>query len=538
MASRFQLLVKKLQSTSHQLDENSQRKVLNCLFELAQVILPIDKSLQRYHDTLLFICAYPGSNQHLISAEKEVNRIALTLKKKKFKSLTKLENTGLPYTYFISNYSHDCLLWLNDLPYCNLELLGQSNYSLNILLALTLPSLERSYTTAGYTNHELLQALHVRDSRLFEFYLSQFQSLNNNPDIKDHFFEKLELEIKITPTHNLFSHAYNRVPVKSIFYHRDWTKKFDVNELLSQPLPNPIKDNQIEKMQIINCIKLTMTLYDRETDPTTYLESRSVRIYGLDRGLSIAIYGMIPSRQLPIESYVGFTLFKNGFPISYGGSWVFGRRANFGINIFEAFRGGESGYLMCQILRVYKQVFQLSFFEIEPYQFGLDNPDGLDSGAFWFYYRYGFRPLSKELKSLAQSEFKKIKNSKSYTTPKTVLLKFTESNLALNFDKSTPLSLPSVSNKITRMINQKYNGDRSQAVAECVRWFKLKSNTTRRLSQEASNAMKEVALMNRALNVNDRNSIAQLSSMVELKPVDLYGYAQALRGFLDNVKKI
>ena len=139
-------------------------------------------------------------------------------------------------------------------------------------------------------------------------------------------------------------------------------------------------------------VKNSMAITARETDPTTYMDAGSLKVYHLERGVSIATYSMIPSRQLPLESYIGYTAFKNGFPVAYGGFWVFGDRSNFGINIFESYRSGESGFVMIQLLRVFRQVFHIKTFEVEPYQFGLDNPEGIVSGAFWFYYRFGFRP--------------------------------------------------------------------------------------------------------------------------------------------------
>lgn len=156
-----------------------------------------------------------------------------------------------------------------------------------------------------------------------------------------------------------------------------------------------------------------MALTDRETDPITYMDTNQVWLYEMNRGISIAIYGMYPDRQLPLQSYIGYTLFKNGIPAAYGGAWLFGKRADFGINIFEPFRGGESGYIMCELLRLYRSVFNISYFEVEPYQYGLDNPDGIATGAFWFYYRFGFRPLSKELAKIAAAEYSKISTDKN-----------------------------------------------------------------------------------------------------------------------------
>ena len=537
MALQFPALSRKLQLVTNRLDEKSQNKLLNYLSELSRLKLPSTQSLFAYHETLLFICAHPYDKQQLDLTEKELNRIAATFKKSNSRDRRKFQNTGLPFTSFISNYSHDCLLWLKQLHNCHMQLVSQSDYSLNTMLALTLPSLELSYTTAGYSNKELLEVLKVKPSHLLSFFLSQFKSHNSQPAIKDYFFGKLDLEIKITPKTKSFSRAYNRVSVKNIYRQRDWIKQFNFKELIDELLPKANRYSDKEKAAVINCIKLTMALNDRETDPTTYLDTNSLRVYDLERGLTVAIYGMVPNRQLPIESYVGYTLFKNGFPAAYGGSWVFGSRANFGINIFEAFRGGESGYMMCQVLRVYKQVFQLSFFEIEPYQFGLDNREGLDSGAFWFYYRYGFRPLTRDLKLLAQKEYKKIRNSKSYRTPKTILKKFTESNLAINFDKSTPPALPLLTGIITKMIKQQFKGDRSLAVAECVHFLKLKSGSLQKTKNEAIKGLEDVALVTRALKVTDKKSIDLLTEMVKLKPLDLYAYSIALRKFLDNKKK-
>lgn len=95
-------------------------------------------------------------------------------------------------------------------------------------------------------------------------------------------------------------------------------------------------------------------------------------------------------------------MFKNGLPIAYGGSWIWADQAKFGLNILEPYRGGESGYVMCQLLRVYQQVFGLKMIEVDAYQFGLDNPDGIRSGAYWFYYRYGFRSMTEALCLLAE----------------------------------------------------------------------------------------------------------------------------------------
>ena len=532
MALSFNSLLRKLRLNLRRLDNDGPQKLIQCLLQLVKCSLPLTTALIKYHNALLYICAYPYNEESKNIAEKELVRITKKLKITPLSRKKEFINSGLPFTHFVSSHTHDCLVWLNHHPHCLLEFSDQSDYSLNELLDHTLPSLERSNTSAGYDNEELLDALGVQKHQILNFYLSQFDSLNDQPFLKDYLFDKLGLEVKLIPTNKSFSKAYNRLPVGSLYYQQDWCKHFHVIELLDRPIPTAQRFSAEESKQVISVIKFTMALNDRETDPTTYLDITSLRLYELDRGITIALYGMIPSRQLPMESYVGFTLFKNGFPAAYGGSWVFGERANFGINIFESFRAGESGYMMCQLLRVYRQAFNISFFEVEPYQFGLDNPEGIASGAFWFYYRHGFRPIDKSLNNLASQEIKKIKANKLYKTRKSTLVKFTESNVALNLGKTVPVSLPAITQKITAMIKKQYKGDRSLAIEKSVEKLSGQLEGIKTFNNDQHRVLEEVALVSNVLNIADTKSYETISSLIKSKPIDLFKYQQHLLSFL------
>jgi len=69
------------------------------------------------------------------------------------------------------------------------------------------------------------------------------------------------------------------------------------------------------------------------------------------------------------------------------------------------------------LLRLYHQRFGVGVFEAENYQLGHGNPDGLKSGAYWFYYRLGFRPWNGRLGRIAAREFDRMKTSNAYTPP-------------------------------------------------------------------------------------------------------------------------
>ena len=118
--------------------------------------------------------------------------------------------------------------------------------------------------------------------------------------------------------------------------------------------------------------------------------------------------------------------------------------------------------LMCQLLRVYRMAFGVDYFEVEPYQYGRDNPDGIKSGAFWFYHRFGFQPVDKELNLLAQKEAEKIKSKKGYRSSEQVLHRFTESNIALHLSGNKPIRINDIAPKITAMISKRFHASRVQ----------------------------------------------------------------------------
>ena len=152
----------------------------------------------------------------------------------------------------------------------------------------------------------------------------------------------------------------------------------------------------------------------RETHHFNHANPDEVYEFDVGDGVSIAVFGLRPEHRYPLECTMGFLILSNGVPIGYGGSSALFRQANTGINIFDEFRGSEASYLWVQVLRVFHFLSGCSRFIINPYQFGGDNREALQSGAFWFYYRLGFRPVVKNIRELASREAEKKKNNPRY----------------------------------------------------------------------------------------------------------------------------
>jgi hypothetical protein len=534
MKTSFKDLLTSLKKVSNKYDIESEQQKLEFLNQLKSCKLPATNLLIDYQNTLLFLVAHPSNQSILSLAEEELNRLSIQMKRMGKKDIVKLDNTGLPFTKSISTFTHDLLKWYQHDHSISMKIDSFYNGTITLSDALmfTVPSLEKEVVSIGYKNNKLLEELKIDKSQQLSFLLSEFDKLEEQPNVKDYFFNGLHLYMQLLPKDKLFSKAYNRIKIKDHFYHTDIIKQFDQVELLNRKLPKARTFNANAFKECLSVVKNSLTLLQRETDPVTYLDEKSFRLYELERGISIAIYGMKPDRQLPLESYVGYTLFKNGLPAAYGGGWVFGKRSLFGINIFEPYRGGESGYMMCQLLRVYRQAFNVDYFEVEPYQYGLGNPEGISSGAYWFYFRFGFRSLNSELNKISLQEFEKIKNQKGYRSSEETLLRFTESNIALDMGKGIPLTVAEIRERVTSMISEKYAGNRLEAEKNIVKTFLQKAGKLKPLTKDQRKVLTELAFLAEVLQVKSTPKINLLVKMVYAKTTDLYEYQQLLGQFL------
>lgn len=539
MKKSFDTAVQDLHDVSHRFDSDANARKLQLLQGLRTRSLTSSKGLPLYHQTLLFISAHPPNRALLAIVEGELRRLAAFMKQHRTGQAAHLQNEGLPFADTVTRFSHDCLRWLLEHPHCRVrvEPIGEPTIDYNALLRLTLPSLEWNETTASLGNDQLLDTLHVAKNRRLEFIVNELSRFDGEPFLKDHLFDALDLYVRVSPSDRRFSKAYNRLPMDGVYYQTELARHFDVMALVNRRLPAPRRLEAPDRAEVIGVIRNSFVLTGRETDPGTYLDERSLRLYDLERGLSVAIYGMTPPRQLPLESYVGFTLFKNGLPAAYGGSWLLGERANFGMNIFEPFRGGESGMMMSQVLRLYRGLFGVAYFEVDAHQFGLDNPEGITSGAFWFYYRHGFRPIDRALYHRAEQERERLSRRSGLRTSAKMLRGFTGSNVALNFGDSVPTHLFDLTTRVTLLVQKNYRDDRIQAERDCIKRFEAKTSAMRKLTPDQRRVLGEVALLSEGMPVTEEAPLALLRRMVRTKPKDLFAYQRLLLRFFASLRR-
>ena len=149
------------------------------------------------------------------------------------------------------------------------------------------------------------------------------------------------------------------------------------------------------------------------------------------RGVDVYYFGVPKQHELPARGYYGGMFFKNGVPMGYIEGLSMFERMEMGFNLYHTFREGETAWLYVKLLKLLREQAGVRCFTIDPYQIGHDNPEAIESGAFWFYYKLGFRPARTELAGLAHAEEHKIASRKDYRTPARILRRLADGILYL-----------------------------------------------------------------------------------------------------------
>ena len=136
----------------------------------------------------------------------------------------------------------------------------------------------------------------------------------------------------------------------------------------------------------------TSTLRYRELYGFTHGDAKRVFQVSIGRGVDLFLMGVSPGLRLPLRAYHAAMIFKNGVPVGYFEGLSLFERMESGFNLYYSFRDGETAWLYARTLNIFRHLLGVTAFSLDPYQIGYENEEGIESGAFWFYRKLGFRP--------------------------------------------------------------------------------------------------------------------------------------------------
>ena len=264
-------------------------------------------------------------------------------------------------------------------------------------------------------------------------------------------------------------------PVRAIHFQREpFAGRPDLARAAATPPRSVRALSEREGERALELAMSCMVTRSRDLDVFAWGDARDVRRIDSGDGLEFLMIGARPERRLLLESVYGFLTLKNGVPVGYVLTSALYRSAELAFNVFDTFRGAEAGPVYGKVIGMTRALFGTDTFTIFPYQLGEGNDEAIESGAWWFYQKLGFRPRARAARALMQRELALMERRRGHRSSAAVLKRLAAHNLywspgALRRDIIGELPLPHAGIAVTQLIARRFAGDRARAAEVCER---------------------------------------------------------------------
>ncbi len=398
------------------------------------------ESLIRFHEALLFLRAFPQGPGVVSRTEKLLETFHQRVEELRasgadFGAFDTFEVSGIAGTAMQDTLSFDVVRWLARRIPRNIGI-DWDDYEEERAQAATWPRFlplldEDAFVEANIPWLRWLRTAKDADSEL-EWLIRRFEQMPLPDREKAELYDPLRLPVRWQLQNLPLSRTRNWLRPRSIYYHMEPLiprSQVNLGHELSQPGPALKKLPLRQGKAVMEMIREIMSVRYRELYGTTLGDPRSVVRAEVGRGVVIHLWNLPPDRRLPLRAYAaGFTL-KNGVPINYIEAIGLCEWIEVGFNTFYTYRDGETAWIYAQALRCLHRHMGAKCVSVYPYQIGQGNDEALESGAFWFYRKLGFRPGRPELLRLTEREEQRIVSARAYRSSRRVLQRLAQGHV-------------------------------------------------------------------------------------------------------------
>lgn len=421
------------------------KRVQSLLERLARKRFSDPEELIRLHELLLFVRAYPHNAEIARLAEEQLRSFAQRVSKARERDveLASLEHpsvSGIAGTPVTDAFSFFIVRWLVERYPAQLAIYWDWVENENRLAQAWprfMPLLEEDANVeANVPYRKWLAAARGRQSEI-SWLVQQFDQLDKRDKEKAELYDSQQIYVQWTPRFRS-TRTGLRAPARSMFYHREpFIQRRDVNlrDELNAPPPAFQKLSQRDGERALDLALEASTIRYRELYGFTHADPAQVYQVDLGRGVQLHLFGLPPEKRLPLRACHATMIYKNGVPSGYFEGLSLFERMEGGFNLYYTFRDGETAWLYARILNAMRHFAGVTAFSIEPYQIGYENEEGIESGAFWFYRKLGFRSTERDASLLTEKEEAKIAKRKGYRTSARTLRTLAESPMIFELDE-------------------------------------------------------------------------------------------------------
>jgi hypothetical protein len=449
---------------------------LALLRRLARADLRSARAVYRLHEVLCFLRAYPDDAQVLAQVERMLARFAARRDLRRVRAA--LADTGIAGTLIRYRFFWSTLGWLARRWPQRLSM-ERSEPEVEAKLAAALPLLLTWAEAAALKQldppaFEMLDRLRARGEGDAAFLAHRIAAMPGDGFTREAFHDAIEPSYELQPGPDTPARGRAGHAAAPFTYQHGALRRArpELREELGHMYRAVRSVSAREGEQLIELARGAMVTRSRDLDAFAYGNARDVRLVDDGGGLAFVLIGAIPERRQLIPATCGYLILHNGVPIGYGEAFVIGRDATMTFNVFESFRGGEAAYTFARTLSMVRHVFGAESFSLDQYQLGKGNDEAIASGAWWFYYKLGFRPLTAAARRLLRTELARMRADRRHRSSAATLRALAESHLLFDFDRARTPGLPPLSEvglRVADGLAARAPGEREGVLAQCSR---------------------------------------------------------------------
>ena len=481
-ASSLDRLLTDLEAAKSRYGRGEAARTAKLLAQLSKQRFSDPKSLLRFHEALLFLRAFPQGSTVVARVERLLNPFHERIEQLRASGadmsvFDDFDTSGIAGTVMQDALNFEVARWLVRRTPRNVEIAWDdfwdephSERAAGSTWPRFIPVLEEDADVeASIPWMRWLDAARGRQNAL-EWLIGRFEQLPHTVREKAELYDSLRLPLRWRLENLRLSRTRNWRRPRRVYFHQEPLiprNQVSLARELAQPAPKLKKLSMREGESVMDAIREIMVVRYRELYGTTLGDPRSVVRADVGRGVVIHLWGLPPNRRLPLRAYVaGFTL-KNGVPINYVEAIGLCEWIEVGFNTFYTYRQGETAWIYAQALRCLCAHTGAKCISIYPYQIGQNNDEAIDSGAFWFYRKLGFRAGRPDLARLTEREEQKIAANPNYRTPARTLKRLAEAHMFYELGPPGPWDTFSTRNlglRVNRRMAKEFDGDRRRLV--------------------------------------------------------------------------
>ncbi len=402
--------------------------------------------VRRLHEALCFLRAYPDDARVLAAVERMLARFdrrADLRAQRQALAHSGIAGTTTWYPFFWPTARWLAARWPGRLRFDRSDAAAEGALGRALPLLVT-PHEAVALREAKLAGYAAIDRLRARGETDAAFLVRRVATLAGDDFTREAFYDAINPSCELLPTADTPARTREKfAPAPVVF--RETPLRGGRPDLRGEMRRAPRSMRRLplaDGRRLVDLARGAMVGRSRDLDAFAYGNTRDTWLVDDGGGLAFGLIGVAPERRAPLAAIYGGLTLANGVPIGYFQADVAGRTAALSFNTFETFRGGEAAFTFGRLLAALRHAFGVDAFSIEPYQLGEGNDEGLASGAWWFYFKLGFRPRATAARQLAEAELARMRRRAAHRSSAATLRHLAAHHLFFDLDRRRRTPLP------------------------------------------------------------------------------------------------